>query len=56
MVLCAVGVKVGEAIASQTLLAFSEWRENAVDPGAPPASRLKVPFVTLQPERLVSKS
>jgi hypothetical protein len=55
MTLWAVGVKVGERIASQTLLAFSVWTERPVDPGAPPTGSENDPCDPVQPENPVSK-
>jgi hypothetical protein len=56
IVLEAEGVKTGETTASQMLFALREWRENAVDPGAPPAARVKVPVESVHPEKSASKS
>jgi len=54
-VLVAVGTRIGETTASQSLFWFREWRENAVDPPAPPATRVKLPLVTVHPDMSVSK-
>jgi hypothetical protein len=56
IVLDAEGVNAGERIASQMLFALREWRENPADPGAPPATRVKVPVESVHPEKSASKS
>jgi hypothetical protein len=56
IVLEAEGVNTADWTASQILFALREWSEKAVDPGAPPASRVYVPDEIVQPEKSLSKS
>jgi hypothetical protein len=51
MLVEAVGTMTGETMASQSLLMFREWSENPVEPGAPPATRVKLPVATVHPEK-----
>jgi hypothetical protein len=44
------GVRMGETIASQTLFALLECKDEVVEPGAPPGAAVKVPVAKVQPD------